>query len=164
GSESSLQSNADSIYNHSFQPNGFKRDDQSDKRIEYLEEQVKIIPELEVKLTLLKEEKRQLMKLLDNEKNKCAKLEEKVTSSQYRKDRSIRNFDVGVQVQEHDLKVSDPLKLLQIVEKVDCGVQATSNDDMDRGRSRSPPKICVLTKNASILAKPKTGDVGYTIK
>ncbi|CAL8115644.1 unnamed protein product [Orchesella dallaii] len=240
GSESSLQSNADSIYNHSFQPNGLKRDDQSDKRIEYLEEQVKIIPELEVKLTLLKEEKRQLMKLLDNEKNKCAKLEEKVTSSQYRKEESrasltspiapprrktrdagagrtvltrdvgishtmprtrsigvggsleaispfldrstradscsptgsfsgtirrrIRNFDDGVQVQEHDSKVGDPLKVLQIVEKVDCGVQATSNDDIDRGRSRSPPKIRVLTKNASILAKPKSGDVGCTIK
>lgn len=42
----------DSIYSHSFQPNGYKRggggEGESDKRLEYLEEQVKIIPELEV--------------------------------------------------------------------------------------------------------------------
>lgn len=36
---------------------------------------------MQVKLTLLKEEKRQLMKLLDNEKQKCAKLEEQVVSA-----------------------------------------------------------------------------------
>ncbi|ODN00504.1 KN motif and ankyrin repeat domain-containing protein 1 [Orchesella cincta] len=241
GSESSLHSNADSIYNHSFQPNGHKREDQSDKRIEYLEDQVKIIPELEVKLTLLKEEKRQLMKLLDNEKQKCAKLEERLTSAKKEEDKTIfkspiapprrktrdagvgrtvltrdvgithtmprtrsvgvgvcmdaiiigpigmsqlldrstrsdsssptgsfsgtirrrvRSFDVGIQVKEHDLEVGDPLKVLQIVEKVDCGVQVTSIDEVDK----TLPKPRVLTKNASILAKPKTGDIGCTIK
>lgn len=47
-STSSLPPPSESIYNHSFQLNGLKQEGRSDKRIEYLEDQVKIIPELEV--------------------------------------------------------------------------------------------------------------------
>ncbi|CAG7695983.1 unnamed protein product [Allacma fusca] len=45
-------------------------------RIRDLEDQVKMIPELQVKVTLLTEEKRQIMKLLENEKLKRARVEE----------------------------------------------------------------------------------------
>lgn len=74
--------------------------------------------------------------------------------------RRIRSFDVGVQVKEHEFKNENEVSILQIVEKVDCGVQAVTSDEPDK----SVKKPRILTKNSGVLAKPRTGDIGCTIK
>lgn len=69
-----------------------------------------------MKVTLLKEEKRQLMRLLDNEKQKCAKLEEQATTRSEEKPTSVspvapprrktRDASVGKVVLTRDVGVS----------------------------------------------------------
>lgn len=75
--------------------------------------------------------------------------------------RRIRSFDVGVQVKEHEFQDDNEVKILQIVEKVDCGVQAILTVE-EPDRSLVKPRV--LTKSTGVMAKPRTGDIGCTIK
>lgn len=76
--------------------------------------------------------------------------------------RRIRTFDVGVQVKEHDFKDGDDVNILQIIERVDCASQTVSTGSEEPEKSLSKPRV--LTKNSGVLAKPKMGDVGCTVK
>lgn len=78
--------------------------------------------------------------------------------------RRIRNFDVGVQVKEHEFKDASDVAILQIVEKVDCGVQTLPTKSPDEpDRSLTKP-IRILTKSTGSLAKPRMDNIGCTAK
>ena len=85
--------------------------------------------------------------------------------------RRIRTFEAGVQVTELDLGVKVAEPLLQIIEKIDRGTQSSeeglllSNTQKQTLEQReSEVKPTVKTKSVGTHARPRTLDVGVSIK
>ena len=68
--------------------------------------------------------------------------------------RRVRTFDVGVQINECELQDEESAPLLQIIEKIDVGVQTVLEEPAEKKRF----------KDAGSLAKTLTYDVGVAAK